>query len=359
MENKVINQLNMREMNLNEVLKIIREQGPLTRRKLQELTGLSWGGISQIVTRLLKQNLIIEEKDMTQTSGRKPTCLMINGQQNFVLGIDINSSGITAVIQNLKNEIFEQITGSADCTSKENLLACVYHLADKLYHKYKDSTILAVGISMQSAVDEERGISLYLKECPDWKEVPLCDIFTERYKIPTYLAHDPDCLVASNVSMFGEDVILFRIDYGIGMSVFKNNDFIKAPGMLEIGNTLIPTEDHELQTLNDIAVISAIEKKTGKNIEEISSQHTTEEKQILQEAADRLAISVANAAILFDIPTILLSGKLIGKVPEIFAELEKNLKIYLPGQTRIFKYDEKRAAAGAAWIAVERQLTSF
>ena len=55
MENKVINQLNMREMNLNEVLRIIREQGPLTRRKLQELTGFSWGGISQIVTRLLKR----------------------------------------------------------------------------------------------------------------------------------------------------------------------------------------------------------------------------------------------------------------------------------------------------------------
>ena len=108
MENKVINQLNMREMNLNEVLKIIREQGPLTRRKLQDLTGLSWGGVSQIVSRLLKQNLIVEEKDMTQTSGRKPTCLMINGHQNLVLGIDINGGGITAVIQNLKNEILEQ-----------------------------------------------------------------------------------------------------------------------------------------------------------------------------------------------------------------------------------------------------------
>ena len=359
MENKVINQLHMREMNLNEVLKIIREQGPLTRRKLQELTGLSWGGVSQIVTRLLKQNLIIEEKDMTQTSGRKPTCLMINGQQNLVLGIDINSSGITAVIQNLKNEILEQITGSADCTSKENLLESVYQLSDELYQKYKENMILAVGISMQSAVDEETGISLYLKECPDWKEVPLCEIFTERYKIPTYLAHDPDCLVASNVSLFGEDVILFRIDYGIGMAVFKNGDFIKAPGMLEIGNTLIQTENHDIQTLNDIATISAIEKKTDKKITEFSSQHTVGEKQILQEAADQLAISVANTAILFDISTILLSGKLIEQVPEIFTELEKNLKMYLPEQTRIFKYDEKRAAAGAAWIAVERQLTAF
>lgn len=354
MENKVINQLHMREMNLNEVLKIIREQGPLTRRKLQDLTGLSWGGVSQIVTRLLNQNLIIEEKDMTQTAGRKPTCLKVNGQQNLVLGIDINSSGITAVIQNLQNEILEQITGTADCASKENLLASVYQLTDSLYQKYKDRIILAMGISMQSAVDEKKGISLYLKECPDWKDVPLCEIFAERYKVPVYLAHDPDCLVASNVSMFGEDVILLRMDYGIGMSVFKNGDFIKAPGMLEIGNTLVRTKDGEIQTLNNLATISAIEKKTGRNVQDIS-----ENAGILQETAEYLAMAVVNAAILFDITTILLSGKLIEQIPEMFTELEKELQICFPEQTRIFKYDEKRAAAGAAWIAVERQLTAF
>lgn len=358
MENKVINQLHMREMNLNEVLKIIREQGSLTRRKLQELTGLSWGGISQIVTRLLKQNLIIEEKDMTQTAGRKPTCLKINGQQNLVLGIDINSSGITAVIQNLKNEILEQMTGQADCTSKDHLLAGVYQLTDELYRKYKESMILAIGISMQSAVDEESGCSLYLKECPDWKDVPLCKIFTERYEIPVYLAHDPDCLVASNVSMFGEDVILFRIDYGIGMSVFKNSEFIKAPGMLEIGNTLVRSEDHKMQQLNDSATLSAIEKKTGRSIQEIT-RDVPGENQIIQKAADDLAVAIANAAILFDIPTILLSGKLIEQSAAISAELEEKLKTYLPEATKIFKYDEKRAAAGAAWIAVERRLTTF
>lgn len=348
----------MREMNLNEVLRIIREQGPLTRRKLQELTGLSWGGVSQIVTRLLQQNLITEEKDMTQTAGRKPTCLTINGQQNLILGIDINSSGITAVIQNLKNEILDQISGSADCTSKENLLAGVYQLSDMLYQKYKENTILATGISMQSAVDEEKGLSLYLKECPEWKEVPLCEIFRERYKTPAYLAHDPDCLVASNVSLFGEDVILFRIDYGLGMSVFKNGDFIKAPGMLEIGNTLIQTKDQEIQTLNSLATIPAIEGKTGKRIQELS-EDSFEENLILRDTVNSLAMTIANAAILFDIPTILLSGKMLEQAPAIYRETEKKLKAYLPEQTRIFKYDEKRAAAGAAWIAAERLLTTF
>ena len=73
MDNKVINQLHMREMNLNEVLKIIREEESLTRRKLQDLTGFSWGGVSQIVTRLLSQNLIIEVKDTSPGPGRKPT----------------------------------------------------------------------------------------------------------------------------------------------------------------------------------------------------------------------------------------------------------------------------------------------
>lgn len=355
MENKVMNQLNMREMNLNEVLKIIRDQGPLTRRKLQEVTGLSWGGISQIVTRLLNQNLILEEKDMTKTAGRRPTCLQINSRQNLILGVDINNSGITAVIQNLKNEILEQLSGEADCSSKEKLLESVWKLTDKLYDQYKDNTILAIGISMQSAVDEEKGVSLYLKECPGWKAVPLCEIFTERYDIASYLAHDPDCLVASNVSLFGEDVMLFRIDYGIGMSVYKNGDFIKAPGMLEIGNTLVQMKTGKIQTLNETATIEAVKNRINRKQREAVRE--LEKSEVLEETAQYLAFTIANASLLFDVPTILLSGKLIEEKPVIYTELEENLREYLSEETRIFKYDAKRAAAGAGWIAAERFLT--
>lgn len=144
MDNKVINQLHMREMNLNEVLKIIREEESLTRRKLQDLTGFSWGGVSQIVTRLLSQNLIIEVKD-TSPGPTKAHMLQINGEENLLLGVDINSSGITAVIQNLKNEILEQISMSADCSARKKLLANTFQLTDQLFEKYKERKILATG----------------------------------------------------------------------------------------------------------------------------------------------------------------------------------------------------------------------
>lgn len=357
MENKVINQVNMRETNLNEVLKMIREHGSLTRRKLQELTGLSWGGTSQIVTRLLNQNLIIEEKDTSQTAGRKPTCLSINGQKNLILGIDINSSGLTAVVQNLKNEILDQVEGTPDCRNQESLLNSIFVLLDPLYEKYRHSVILACGISMQSAVDEKRGISLYLKECPDWKEVPLGEIFAERYGVPAYLAHDPDCLVASNVSLFGEDVILFRMDYSMGMSVFKDGAFIKAPGMLEIGNTLIHTQDDEIKKLEESVTITAMEQKAGCDIHELLK--IPQGQKIMKEAASYMAVSAANVSILFDIPTILICGKLTECVPEFFEELDKGIKKYLTDDTRIFQYDEKKAAAGAAWMAAEKWINGI
>ena len=341
MDNKVINQLHMREMNLNEVLKIIREEESLTRRKLQDLTGFSWGGVSQIVTRLLSQNLIIEVKDTSPGPGRKPTCLQINGEENLLLGVDINSSGITAVIQNLKNEILEQISMSADCSARKKLLADTFQLTDQLFEKYKERKILATGISMQSAVDEKKRISLYLKECPDWENVPLCDIFEERYKIPAYLAHDPDCLVASNVSMFGEDVLLCRIDYGIGLSVFKNRMLLK-------------TETGKIKTLDQIASIVGIEKNAETPLTEL--RNTERGRQLLQEATEALALTIANSALLFDVSTILLCGKFLTAEQGIWDELKEELLKLLPKDTRIFRYDEKRAAAGAAWIAAERRI---
>ena len=44
---------------IQTILQKIKEQGPISKRELQEVTGLSWGHISQVSKRFLEEGYIV------------------------------------------------------------------------------------------------------------------------------------------------------------------------------------------------------------------------------------------------------------------------------------------------------------
>jgi predicted NBD/HSP70 family sugar kinase len=349
----ILTQSDIKESNLAEVLKIVLKDGPLTRRELEKKAGLSWGGTSQIVARLLEQEYLIETVGSAEGPGRRPNVLEINGRKHLVLGIDINISGITAVIQNLKGEELDRRTGKSRISGREEMLESIWNAADPLFQKFSKEGILVCGISMQGKVDEASGISLEVFQIPGWANVPLTDIFEERYRVPSFIAHDPDCLVASDVSLFGQDVILFRLDYDIGMSVFKSGNFLGRSGMLETGSLKLYGVPG---VVRDYLTIPALEKKTGMAVQ--SMEQTVAGKEAVLEAAGYFSCLAENCSILFDVPKILICGDLVDACPSFFEEVRSALVNGRHNRNmQVFHYDVKRAASGAAFIAQERRFS--
>jgi len=64
----------------------------------------------------------------------------------------------------------------------------------------------------------------------------------DNFKVHVFIEHDPDCLLYSHMATeHSKNVLLFRIDKSIGMSVSLNGKIIKGKGILEIAhNTVIP-----------------------------------------------------------------------------------------------------------------------
>ena len=194
---KFISQQDMRIANILEVLSLIRKEKSVTRKEIQNLMGLSWGGVSQIVSRLLELSYVVEEKSQDNiSSGRRPGCIGINAADNYIIGIDVNMSGLYAVVINLKNEIIYEEAKTPDITDKDSFLASIYELLDSVTEKYKKNTILALGVAMQGEVDTDAGISLGIS-VSGWENIALADMLTERYGVPSYIAHDPDCILSA------------------------------------------------------------------------------------------------------------------------------------------------------------------
>src|SRR5438552_3742066 len=80
---------NMPTVSVLHILRTIKERGSIARTDLQQLTGLSWGTITNTTRELLDRNLIVEEGAASTKAGRKPMRLALNRTAQFLVGLDI------------------------------------------------------------------------------------------------------------------------------------------------------------------------------------------------------------------------------------------------------------------------------
>jgi len=224
----------MRNSNMLTILKCIKEYGPLTKRDIQNKTGLSWGAISNITNDLLKKRIIYEFKLSESLVGRTPSQLEINDKENLIIGIDINIEGLTAVLTDLKSRILKNIKVRIKNDSKEEIITQAKQL---IYSIMQESgvqryNILGIGVAMQGAVDIEKGISIFSPHFTDWTNVPVKGILEKEFGLPVYVEHDPNCMAMSEkwlgYAKDSKNFLFIRLSMGIGMSIIINGDIYRG-----------------------------------------------------------------------------------------------------------------------------------
>lgn len=224
------NSSQVRVSNMRTLLMAIQAEGPISKRDLQQKTGLSWGSVSSLSALLLQLGYIIQTGKQVTTAGRKPEELDINNNDNYVVGIDVNFTGFSGVVTDLKGRVLREWMREFSCTTYDSLLSSLFELLDEILSAYANKTILGIGLAVQGSVDTHNGISAWFPAVTGWNNVPLRDILTERYHLPVSLWHDPNCIMTAErekgtpLMADAKDVLLIRLDHGIGMSIVSNGE---------------------------------------------------------------------------------------------------------------------------------------
>ncbi len=233
----------MMQANCALVLEIIQKHGCLSRKDITKLTGLSWGGMTKIVGRLLEHGYILEQKAEESTgSGRIPSLIHINNQSNFVLGLDINKVGFKAIVVNLSGETLKSYSSPVSFRCGSEMLSQITDFVSKILKDFPKNSILAAGIAMQGIVDAMRGISVKFPGLSDWENIPLTEILSAHFAVPFFIEHDPDCMLyALSESAGNENLLLLRLDRSAGLAVSLGGNMLRSCGILEIAHmTAIP-----------------------------------------------------------------------------------------------------------------------
>lgn len=350
---KYINQQDMKDANVYNVLRLIRKEERLTRRNIEEKTGLSWGAVSKVTSILLERKYIHEVSVKENTGpGRTPVYLEINPSEYFTVGLDVNKSGLFGVLINMKNEVRYTVSKKIKVFEKESLLEEISCVIEQILKVSEGHEILGIGVAMQGLVDSAAGISVRFPACKLWENVKLKKYLEEKFNIPTFLEHDPECILyAHSGNEEIKDCILIRVDNGIGMAVMIDGRIFKRLGAFELGN-MKPCGEKKLGVF---ASADGIEEVWGKKVSELAKMPDDKKCEVFDTLGKMLGISIYNVTELLNVHNVLLCGEMFEYKDRFFDKMKE----WAGERAVFFEADVKNAAIGAGMIATDLSEFSF
>lgn len=369
----------LRQKNMLMLLRAIRENGPIHKRQLQVLTGLSWGTVSIMTSELIESGYVRVLGKQSTDAGRRPDMLDINDQDYLSIGIDFHDTGIIGVTADMKGRILRGVNAQFQEMDRSSALQTLFTVLDQLLAFCEGRRVLGIAFAMQGIVDVNLGISVKISRIEDWTDVPLKALVEERYQLPVWVIHDPDCLMKTEqvIGITGmnraQNALLLRMEkYGIGMSVLiAGRQYIGTKGKAgEIGKTYVVHPgtgetillEHcvcEMSVIKNYDMISGSRCDSVKKLAKMARQGDKRAANAFEWMGGCLGMALVNAINLFNPELITLDGHMSSYADLFGPRMEEvihrdayddSVKI------KVANLDSNASALGAALIVVDRYL---
>lgn len=223
----------MKQSNQQLVLQLIQGRGPISRKDIAQLTGLSPAAVSGITAELIERGLVLEvgEAETEGRAGRRAVLLRLNAHAGYVVGVKYSIRAIDAVLTDLDANVLytislpfafaERARQSAANTVPNAVVEVTVQTIEQLLAKtaIEPAKLVGIGVAINGIVDAEAGISRFAPHF-GWRDAPLAAPLAARFNIPVYLENDARALaIAEQWFGVGRDVDTFlvvAVGYGIG-----------------------------------------------------------------------------------------------------------------------------------------------
>jgi N-acetylglucosamine repressor len=244
----------MKQMNQSPVLQLIQGRGPISRRDISRLSGLSAASVSGITNTLIELGLVYEvgEAEENGRAGRKAVLLRLRPNAGLVVGVKLGVYFISCVDTDLDANVLystEHLFSSSDPTGapynpETTIQATIQVISDLLKNANIDvSRLLGIGVGINGPVDADSGISCLAPHF-GWHNVSIAEPLRAHFGIPVYLENDARTLtIAEQWFGSGREVnhfVTVVIGYGTGSGLVTNKQLNRGAsgGAGEFGHTV-------------------------------------------------------------------------------------------------------------------------
>jgi glucokinase-like ROK family protein len=233
----------LKGMNESVILNIIRKMGPISRADIAKETNLTPPTVTNIVNKLIAENIVMEYKVGESNGGRPPVLIKLNPDFMSIIVIHISTYNLHQYTLDAELKTKKKDKNSIRGLKQEEVLELLTSVLDKAI-KESPQNVSGIGIVVRGPVKMKEGISVFAPNI-GWRNVPLKSIVEERFGIPTYVINDVRAMALGEFHMGKakdvENMIFLKVGYGIGSAILINGRIYTgaSDGAGEIGHTTI------------------------------------------------------------------------------------------------------------------------
>lgn len=234
----------LRRHNQQLILRAVYNGLADNRAALAQETGLTKPTVSDLVSELIDEGLLVEEGRGKSTGGKRPRLLKFVPEARHTIGIAVNSDHILGALANLEGHIIARHRVDLDNTRGEEAVQRLLNVINGLVAQL-DASLLCIGVGVAGVVESATGTISYAPHL-GWRNFPLAERLERIYDVPAYVANSTE-LASMAHFVFGmpdEPVSLATvlISSGVGVGLVING--ITYPGGGEIGHLRIAQSSH-------------------------------------------------------------------------------------------------------------------
>jgi predicted NBD/HSP70 family sugar kinase len=244
----IVSRQGMREVNSEQVLRVILREGPLARVDLARYVGLTTAAISNI-TRELIENGLLSEIGMARGHRVGAKSILLDfPEHGIVLGVVHQGvSALRVALSTLRGRIIgRRVIATPDrytpAWAVEAIVQALHELLSA--HGYTDNELIAIGVGLVGLIDTGQGI---VKRAPSigWEHIPIRAMLEQRFTCSVAVENNVRAMALGEVLLGAgqgwPDFAFVYIGTGIGSGLIINGQLYRGShgGAGEIGHITV------------------------------------------------------------------------------------------------------------------------
>jgi glucokinase-like ROK family protein len=232
--NQTADQDSVRKVNTSLVLNALRLHAPISRADLANITKLNRSTISNIVSVLIDDGLVLELNAMESKIGRPGIALSLRPEGGAVIGVEIGVGSLSVILTDFVGTILwrDWKEFPLKATQIEVISMAEESIGQAVsFAETKKLNILGIGLGVPGLVNVEKGELLFAPNL-GWRDVPLRLMLSQRFHLPVYVENEAN-LGALGEYYFGvgrnvENIIYLSSGVGLGGGLIINGQLFKG-----------------------------------------------------------------------------------------------------------------------------------
>lgn len=224
----------VRQINLSAIMHHLRENAPISRAALAEITGLNKTTVSSLVGELIENQFVREVGLESGGVGRRAMLLRLNPAAGCIVSGEIGVDFISVIAADFAAEIIWRHQTSIDPAMGQEAIA---ERAVALLQQGVTgglcacSTLLGVAVGLPGLVDQATGTLLFAPNL-GWRDVPVRSILEQTFDAPVFVDNEANLAVLGE-HYFGaaqgyEEVLYISAGVGLGGGVVHDGQVCRG-----------------------------------------------------------------------------------------------------------------------------------